>query len=59
MLKKEMNRRDFLKSMGYLLVGTLAFRFQHLIGFWDSSKKPTNDSLKEAKHYTSGKHLAG
>ncbi len=59
MKKHIFNRRDFLKSAGSFLAGTVLFRLQRVFGLAPHPDKDRGASLKEAKHYTSGDNLAG
>jgi len=54
MKNKPINRRDFLKFLGGLLLAPLVLKFQNLLNI-----NKRKDSLKEAKHYKSGDSLAG
>ncbi len=59
MKKHTFNRRNFLKSAGSFLAGTVLFRLQRMFGLIPNPDKDRGTSLKEAKHYTSGGNLAG
>lgn len=59
MIYKEINRRDFLKETGLLVLSAIALHFRQLTGLFSPLRKSKNTSLKEAKHYSVGKKLAG
>jgi len=58
MKKKIINRRQFLKTVGYIFAGTALSQTGRLFGL---TKNMTNKKagMREAKYYSDGNHLAG
>lgn len=58
MKNKTVDRRNFLKGVGSLLVGAVCLRVTRLFGPAEQSKE-NKIPAKEAKYYTQADHLAG
>ncbi|MCK5012635.1 MAG: hypothetical protein KAS66_02360 [Candidatus Omnitrophica bacterium] len=57
MSKKTMERRDFLKRMGCLVLGVFLMPLTRF--FQERKASQTGLPMREARHYTSGDNLAG
>jgi len=53
---KQLNRRDFLKSLGILLLAPFIARSKTL---FDTNKRTDSKGLRQAKYFKEGSHLAG